>query len=59
MEPNMKRRVWVIQPTKEGLDLAVKKKKNIKNFFNKAYKSIPFFLYQRHDLLTEEAISTK
>lgn len=56
----MKCRVWVIQPTKEGLDLAVqKKKKNLKNFLNKAYKSIPFFLYQRHDLLTEEAISTK
>lgn len=34
-------------------------KENLKNFFNTAYKSVSFLLYQRHDLLTEEAILTK
>lgn len=34
-------------------------KENLKNFFNTAYKSVSFLLYQRHDLLSEEAILTK
>lgn len=42
-----------------GLSCEKKRKKNLKNFFNKAYKSIPFLLYQRHNLLTGEAILTK
>lgn len=43
----------------ERLGPAVQKKKNLKNFFNKAYKSIPSFFINDYDLLTEEAISTK